>query len=112
VAQVPDPSFWQWLAEHLWMPLVGLLTVWWSMLQNRIRAVEITAKDAVTGEEFVTHVARADKQFDELRSDIRNIFDVFRAHEQEDRRSHDELVATMHRNHSEILDYLLKRNGR
>ncbi len=93
------------------MPFVGLITLWWSMLQHRIAKNEKVAEDAVSGDEFVTHVARTDKQLDDARSDIRNIFDVFRQHENDDRRRHDELVATIHRNHTEVLSYLLKSNG-
>ena len=108
----PDPTLWQWLSEHLWAPFVGLVAVWWSMLQHRITKVEKRAEDAVTGEEFMGYVARTDKRLDELRDDIGKIFETFRTHDREDRLRHDELVATIHDNHKELLAHLLKQRPR
>jgi TFIIF-interacting CTD phosphatase-like protein len=109
MAQVPDPSFWQWLSQHLWAPLLGLVAVWWSMLQSRISKVEKAAQDAVTGEEFVGYVARTDKQLDDFRRDVKDIYELFRRHEAEDRTRHDELVAMIHSNHRELLEYMIAR---
>lgn len=87
---------------------MGLVAVWWGMLQNRIRKAEKVADDAVTSDEFMGYVSRADKRMDDLRTDIRQIFDIARAHDNDDRKRHDDIVQMMHNDHKEVLEYLLR----
>ena len=104
-----DPSFWQWVTERLWVPLMGLVAVWWAMLQARIRKTEKKADDAIGRGEFTGYVARTDVRLGELRFDISKIFDLFRQHDQDDRARHEQLTALIHQNHKEVLNLLLKR---
>ena len=107
----PDPSFWQWITEHLWVPLMGLVAVWWSMLQTRIRRTERKADSAIGREEFAEHVSRTEARLGELRFDIVKIFDLFRDHDRDDRIRHDQLTELIHQNHKEVLNLLLKDKG-
>ena len=101
---------WQWLSEHLWAPLLAMITVWWTMLQHRISKAEKVADGSVSREEFMGYVARTDKRLDELRGDIGRIFDLFREHDRDDRTRHDQLTRMLHDNHAEMLNHMIKRS--
>ena len=72
-----DESMWKWITEHMWMPLSAAVAAVWTMLNNRITAVENKADAAVNKEEFKSYMERDAEAHEQLRQSVIKIFDKF-----------------------------------
>jgi hypothetical protein len=106
-----DPTILQWLLENLWAPFLAVVSVWWGMLQHRITKIEKVAEAAVDRPEFTGYSGRTDKRLDNLHDDIKQVHELFRQHNEQDRLRHDSLVSLIHTNHSQILNHMIDRKG-
>ena len=71
---VEDPSIWKQAANWLWAILIPMLAVIWGLLSKRIDKIEAKADSALPRSEFKEHLEHSMKDRQNLREDVKELF--------------------------------------